>query len=58
MNLYEFNGIGAEESSHKNKPNADILDETYYGYHGKYTEGSEKESYYGFSIVDESEVYA
>lgn len=37
------------------KTNADCIEETYYEYHGKYDEGSEKEEFDGFYIVEETE---
>ena len=40
------------------KSNADIIEDTYFEYHGKYDEGSEKEKYFGFYIIDETEATA
>lgn len=42
----------------KNKTNADCIEETYYEYHGKHVDGSDKEEFDGFYIIEETEVEA
>ena len=56
-----INGIVDDErltdtrSHGRNKQNYDIIEETYYNYHGEYAEGSEKEEFDGFHIIEETE---
>jgi len=57
-----INGIVDDErltdtrSHGRNKQNYDIIEETYYDYHGEYAEGSELNEYHGYHIVTETEV--